>query len=632
MLSTLVYSTKGNNGPDNIVLRHNGSRIEVYDAIAAKVVAQSKPSTDAVEINGAPGESDTLTIDYGFVGGFFTLAGGIRFNGGAGAGTDRLVVKGNGAIAGTYRPDGNISGSGMVTVTSPAASGTITFTGLEPVTVSNMTAVTLVTPNAKDGLTLDSPAVGQTRISGTSGGVLLESLTLFDIPALTVDAAANDGAGADDMIVIATGGLAANHLEQVHLLGGLGDDGYTIDPRGEVTITETGGHDTVDFSTSSEGITVTLSDGSGTASDSDGHVILNGEIEKVCGTPFDDTMTARIESATKTLCGGDGNDTLIDESHADFTYFEGGAGDDTFVLDPGSTVVVTDDGGTDTLNFFRTRSGGVGSLGGFMAAGGSYVGSSNSDLQVRVALLNTSALGEVLVGGFLVGQFLGVGTFENVVGTPAGLNTITGNSSNNTFFVTPGGDYVISDPGGIDTIDFSLATSGITFDLSRNDGRFQTVDVAGHRVAISGVIENLTGSEFDDIFTGNSENNIILGLGGDDQLVGASGFDLLIGGRGADRIVGSGGEDILIAGFTRYDDQGDVDYLALLAILDEWTSGRRYATRVANLEAHLLRVGATVFDDGNADMLTGSQSQDWFFIGVGDRITDSVRDEFINYG
>jgi hypothetical protein len=38
---------------------------------------------------------------------------------------------------------------------------------------------------------------------------------------------------------------------------------------------------------------------------------------------------------------------------------------------------------------------------------------------------------------------------------------------------------------------------------------------------------------------------------------------------------------------------------------------------------------STVFDDGDADMLTGSSGLDWFFDGIGDTITRVQNDEIV---
>ena len=135
---------------------------------------------------------------------------------------------------------------------------------------------------------------------------------------------------------------------------------------------------------------------------------------------------------------------------------------------------------------------------------------------------------------------------------------------------------------------------------------------------------------------------MLVGGDGDDKLKSGQGSDLLIGGRGRDKLKGGGGDDLLIAGFTAF----DANNTALNAILAEWTSGRDYPTRIANLRGdgsgprlnadfYLKAQGAdaTVFDDDDAndDKLSGDSGRDWFFANLGhhkDRITDLHAGEF----
>jgi hypothetical protein len=167
------------------------------------------------------------------------------------------------------------------------------------------------------------------------------------------------------------------------------------------------------------------------------------------------------------------------------------------------------------------------------------------------------------------------------------------------------------------------------------------------------------GGPGDDRLKGSWSDDILLGGEGDDLLVGSLGRDLLIGGLGRDLIVGDAGDDILIAGATLWDANDD----ALWAIMDEWTSGRSFATRVKNIRgidnpefgARLNRNSAegvdyflspdgegqagtpTVFDDSERDLLTGGLGEDWFLAniiqgdedsGVRDWITDLSRVDF----
>jgi fibronectin-binding autotransporter adhesin len=159
----------------------------------------------------------------------------------------------------------------------------------------------------------------------------------------------------------------------------------------------------------------------------------------------------------------------------------------------------------------------------------------------------------------------------------------------------------------------------------------------------------LYGGGGSDRLKGGNGNNVLVGGAGDDLLVvGGADHDILIGGVGADRIVGNAADDILIAGTSAF----DANEAALCAILAEWTSGRSYAARVANLQStgtgsdfanrknanHLLHLTdqaatTTVFDEDSEDRLTGDTGMDWFFAnlfgsGVRDRIIDLSAVEF----
>ena len=115
----------------------------------------------------------------------------------------------------------------------------------------------------------------------------------------------------------------------------------------------------------------------------------------------------------------------------------------------------------------------------------------------------------------------------------------------------------------------------------------------------------------------------LLGGDGDDNLIGGSGRSILIGGRGKDRLVGGSGDDILIGGSTAYDE----DTLVLCAVSEEWNSTDSYDARVTELR--LLLDATSVIDDGDVDMLSGSNGRDWFFEGLGDVVTRIQDDEDI---
>lgn len=112
---------------------------------------------------------------------------------------------------------------------------------------------------------------------------------------------------------------------------------------------------------------------------------------------------------------------------------------------------------------------------------------------------------------------------------------------------------------------------------------------------------------------------LLAGEEGSDLLYGSSGRDVLIGGGGRDQLWGYGGSDLLTSGQTTY----DRDSQALSAIFAEWSSGRAFKARVANLRGGTgpvlsgtgirLESGSTVLDDGVVDSLMGNGDSDWFF-------------------
>jgi Ca2+-binding RTX toxin-like protein len=141
-------------------------------------------------------------------------------------------------------------------------------------------------------------------------------------------------------------------------------------------------------------------------------------------------------------------------------------------------------------------------------------------------------------------------------------------------------------------------------------------------VHLPGLIDGGSG---DDVLMGGSGNTILVGGDGNDLLIGGRGRNLIIGGLGADLLMAGAGEDILIAGRTAF----DANSVALLKIMDEWTSSHDYNTRVKNLRGddnsgfanrsngnYFLQArgeNRTVFDDKSRDVLVGGSQRDWFF-------------------
>jgi serralysin len=127
----------------------------------------------------------------------------------------------------------------------------------------------------------------------------------------------------------------------------------------------------------------------------------------------------------------------------------------------------------------------------------------------------------------------GGGGHDTLIGNDV-ANLLSGRGGNDTLNGGLGGD-ILDGGEGIDTVTYVFSPSGVGAFLNApaiNNGG----DAAGDSF-IS--IENLTGSAFDDILSGDTGANTINGGGGNDFINGTGGDDTLNGGIGND-IIGSG--------------------------------------------------------------------------------------------
>ena len=104
------------------------------------------------------------------------------------------------------------------------------------------------------------------------------------------------------------------------------------------------------------------------------------------------------------------------------------------------------------------------------------------------------------------------------------------------------GNDTLNGGQGIDTAVYQFAPAAVTVTLDEGDIPGTASDGFGGTDSIT-EIENIIGSEFDDILTGNSGNNSLTGRGGNDAIAGGAGNDMLVGSSGADTISGGAGSD-----------------------------------------------------------------------------------------
>jgi hypothetical protein len=277
---------------------------------------------------------------------------------------------------------------------------------------------------------------------------------------------------------------------------------------------------------------------------------------------------------------------------AETVNLTGGTGSDRFELsgDPGAAVSLKGGGGSDTLagpnqvNTFRVT--------------GTNAGTLDFATDLRFSSV------ENLEGNAQADTF----QFAN------GLSSLTQPSLSGT----------INGRQGADTLDYTSYWSQFGLGVVVN------MWVGGTATRTGGIsdIQNVIGSQYDDVLIGNSSANVLTGNDGDDVLLGTNGNDtldggigrdILIGGNGQDYLDGGADDDILIGGGTTYGS----NVSDLQTIMNEWQSSASYQDRV-----DLLRGGgglnltwlSTVPDDGDADTLVGGTEDDWFFF---DSLTDT---------
>ena len=328
----------------------------------------------------------------------------------------------------------------------------------------------------------------------------------------------NAGSGND----ILYGGAGADNLSSFlgndSLYGGGGDDILTLSGGGDF-IDGGDGRDRVSFNnvgavnfdietnalTISGGVTGTVINVENAWGTSDADVFFaSAKGSNILAFGGDDTLTGR--GGEDEFVGGQGNDVLSGEGGSDALdgsegndRLSGGAGDDTLLGNIGDDTLNGDDGNDDL------------------------------DGDDGIDNLDGGLGNDILFGG-------------------AGNDTLFGNDGDDFLFGDDGND-ILRGGNGTDTLSYAFAASGVTVQLTNSLA--QNTGGAGIDQIFS--IENLIGSDFNDILTGTAAVNVIDGgdgndtinaAGGNDVINGGDGNDTLVGSLGADRITGGAGADV----------------------------------------------------------------------------------------
>ena len=306
-----------------------------------------------------------------------------------------------------------------------------------------------------------------------------------------------------------------------------------------------------------------------------GHDTFSG-LSQITGSNFSDTIDAAARTSAISIFNGlgndvvftgAGNDTVFGGSENDSLY--GGAGNDTLTGDSGNDIL---DGGAgnDTLNGANEND--------TLYGGGdndTVFGGNNNDV-VYGGTGNDSLWGDSgddLVFGGDGEDRIGGGPGVNTLFGDNGNDSIFGGNENDTIFGGADGDWLLgaigndliagglgsnflSGDAGIDTVDYSSMTSGVTVDLGNYTasgwGGQDTLNGSGtigfnsFEVVIgSGFNDTLTGDLGDNTLFGGAGNDVLTGSDGNDWLGAGGGSNTMNGGLGADTFAVGGGNDII---------------------------------------------------------------------------------------
>jgi Ca2+-binding RTX toxin-like protein len=182
---------------------------------------------------------------------------------------------------------------------------------------------------------------------------------------------------------------------------------------------------------------------------------------------------------------------------------------------------------------------------------GTAIGGGGSDTLTGIENIRGTASTDTLTGDAGANRLDGGDSADSLFGeggndillAGSGNDTLAGGDGDDVIFGGAGSDSIVGGAGS-DTAQYQDALAGVTVSL-RISG-FQDTGGGGSDKLIQ--MENVIGSNFADVLTGNGVANILTGAGGVDVLIGGAGNDSLSGGADNDTLTGEDGIDKLHGG------------------------------------------------------------------------------------
>ncbi len=375
-----------------------------------------------------------------------------------------------------------------------------------------------------------------------------------------------------DQIVVGTderdwidGGTGNDHLSGGDgndlITGNLGDDVIFGGDVGDILRGEEGddeihgenGHDFIEGG-----------DGNDILTGGDGNDVIRGDAgdDRISGGESGDILS-----------GGDGDDILNGGASRDI--MDGGAGDDTYQIafgagsadiissfeagsDGGDKIELIDFGITNyaELSMYLELDSVPGQVTFWVPGGDGFVATVNGEELTPddFVFTNTDGITDPTTRALAANvDYLEGTAADDTLSTGAGDDFLFGDAGNDN--LSGGGDDdhlqgglgndILDGGAGVDAASYSGATASVTVTLA--DGG-PGVSSGGAGVDQLNNIENVSGSAYADVLSGNSGDNTLVGATGDDILSGGGGDDRLFGGSGDDTLSGGAGNDYLHGG------------------------------------------------------------------------------------
>ncbi len=269
------------------------------------------------------------------------------------------------------------------------------------------------------------------------------------------------------------------------------------------------GFDYAEYHTAASGVVVDLLNAGRNTGDAAGDSYVS--IEGLTGSRHKDELVGN--HLGNELYGLGGDDTLEGRGGADWLY--GGAGH-------------------DFASYYQAASGVRANLSNAAQNSGEAAG----DVYDSIEALSGSQFDDTLTGNGDGNNLYGHEGADRLNGL-AGRDYLVGGGGNDVLDGGAGGDWLIGGAGS-DAVAYTMAVLANLSDVSQNTG-----EAVGD---IYESVENIFGSAYNDVLTGNGGYNELFGHNGHDALYGLSDGDFLSGGEGHDLLVGGAGSDRLTGG------------------------------------------------------------------------------------